>query len=135
MSYVFKIREYEKTLSCDASFRIQTDTAIPSRQKIILDYILQHAQGDKRPYLSVSIGGIMFNGLLDSGASRTILGQTGWDMVKLSGVVIKPVNFICTMGNGSKSRCLGIIQVTVRLINSVKLIDILVGSKVPQNLI
>nr|CAI5835405.1 unnamed protein product [Callosobruchus analis] len=58
----------------------QTFMANPPQfeNKILLDYIVAHAKGDQRPYLTVNIYGCNFFGLLDSGASRTIIGAPSW---------------------------------------------------------
>ncbi|KAJ8948609.1 hypothetical protein NQ314_008392, partial [Rhamnusium bicolor] len=44
------------------------------RHYYVLDYVLAHVKGDERPYVTVSIFGKSLLGLLDSGASRTIVG-------------------------------------------------------------
>ncbi|KAK9730842.1 hypothetical protein QE152_g14146 [Popillia japonica] len=49
--------------------------------KPLLDFILAHAQNDERPFLEVSIFDKSIFGLLDSGASNTIAGQLGCEMV------------------------------------------------------
>lgn len=56
---------------------VETVNPVLVKQQILLDFVLSHAQGDERPYLSVKIFGLDFLGLLDSGASRTILGSHG----------------------------------------------------------
>lgn len=50
--------------------------------RIKLDFILTNAMNDERPYLNVNILGRQLPGLLDSGATRTILGGKGFDIIK-----------------------------------------------------
>lgn len=44
-------------------------SALSASQRAVLDFVLSHAKGDERPYLSVDILGVKLDGLLDSGAS------------------------------------------------------------------
>uniref|UniRef100_A0A6P7H6D6 Multidrug resistance-associated protein 4-like n=1 Tax=Diabrotica virgifera virgifera TaxID=50390 RepID=A0A6P7H6D6_DIAVI len=71
----------------------------------ILDFILDHAQNDERPYLRVSVLGTEMLGLLDSGASRTIVGSTGWKLLRSLGLEIdssKPTT--CRVANGQSCK-------------------------------
>lgn len=52
----------------------------------ILDFILQNAKPDERPYLQVSIFGKQILRLLDPGASRTTLGRKGWSLIENLGI-------------------------------------------------
>ncbi|KAG5871811.1 hypothetical protein JTB14_013586 [Gonioctena quinquepunctata] len=72
--------------------------------KCILDFVLSHAQGDERPYVTVSIFGKELSGLLDLGASHTILGNKGWKFLKdigLSTLDRTSVSSV-TVANGDK---------------------------------
>ncbi|KAJ8974895.1 hypothetical protein NQ317_000601 [Molorchus minor] len=67
----------------------------------VLDFILSHADGDERPYLSVSILGTSMSGLLDSGASNTIIGGPGWEVIsKLNLPLNKSDKVRCRVANG-----------------------------------
>lgn len=44
--------------------------------KPLLHFIIAYAQGDERLYLEITILGHSLLGLLDSGASRTIVGKS-----------------------------------------------------------
>lgn len=45
---------------------------------------------DKRGYLSVNILGIETTGLLDSGASRSVVGKEGWNVLQAAGIEVQP---------------------------------------------
>ncbi|KAG5900390.1 hypothetical protein JTB14_033838 [Gonioctena quinquepunctata] len=105
--------------------------------KCILDFVLSHAQGDERPFVTVSIFGKELLGLLDSGASHTILGNKGWKLLKdigLSTLDRTGVSSV-TVANGDKCECLGVLHVPVRLKDSEKIIDILVVPDLSHTLI
>ncbi|KAG5873075.1 hypothetical protein JTB14_010491 [Gonioctena quinquepunctata] len=72
---------------------------------------------DERPYVTVSIFGEELLGLLDSGASHTILGNKGWKLLKdigLSTLDRTGVSSV-TVANGDKCECLGVLHVPVRV--------------------
>lgn len=95
--------------------------------KPIIDYILAHAKGDERPYLEIKILGIKFLGLLDSGASRTILGSSGWDKLRsLNLPITSPAVKRVTVANGENCEVLGSITVPVQLKDKIKVLDLLV---------
>lgn len=103
--------------------------------KHLLDFILSHAHGDERPYLEISILGYKMLGLLDSGASRTIVGHTGYDILKSLGLQLikKPSN--CTVANGQICASVGYISAPVTLINKTHFIEILVLPELSHQLI
>lgn len=49
---------------------------------IKVDYLLKNLEGDNRPYLDVRIFGTKIRALLDSGASSSVLGQEGLELLK-----------------------------------------------------
>lgn len=59
---------------------IDCKSSIPSSSKLLLGYILKHADNDQMPYLGIDILGCKGLGLLDSGTSNTILGGPGWNV-------------------------------------------------------
>ncbi|KAG5883462.1 hypothetical protein JTB14_030884 [Gonioctena quinquepunctata] len=87
--------------------------------KCILDFVLPLAQGDERPYVTVSIFGKELLGLLDTGLSTL-------DRTSVSSV---------TVANGDECECLGVLHVPVRLKDSEKIIDILVVPDLSHTLI
>ncbi|KAG5891318.1 hypothetical protein JTB14_036886 [Gonioctena quinquepunctata] len=76
-------------------------TVITTIVKCILDFVLSHAQGDERPVVTVSIFGKELLGLLDSGASHTILGNKGWKLLKDIGLSTLDRTGV-TVANGDK---------------------------------
>lgn len=51
------------------------DSVAVDKQKIILEFIISHLDEDQRPYLNIMM---KFVGLLDSGATRSIMGTDVW---------------------------------------------------------
>lgn len=101
----------------------------------ILNYIFAHARGDERPYLRVTIYGCDFIGLLDSGASRTIMGKPGWDRLEKLCRLETSNNSKCTVANGSTCAVLGQISLPIKLRTKVKIIKVLIVPDLPQSLI
>ncbi|KAJ8964964.1 hypothetical protein NQ317_017107 [Molorchus minor] len=94
----------------DVGFKTSTTHFRP-----VLDFILDQCDGDERPYLRVNVLGRTLMGLLDSGASVTILGQPGWDKVK-------DLNF-------------RLVEEKLRLESRIKLVKVLIVTGLPHTLI
>lgn len=82
----------------------------------VLSYIFASCRGDNRPYLSVNVFGLELCGLLDSGASRTVIGSKGWKLLSslklsLSASVIKN----CSVANNNKCSVIGELDVPFNL--------------------
>jgi hypothetical protein len=92
--------------------------------EIILDYVLSHLKGDERPYLRLYILGISLLGLLDSGASRTVMGGTAWSQFQTLGLPLLSDTIECTVADGRVCRSISCIQVPVKLLERVRLITI-----------
>lgn len=106
------------------------------KYKVLLDYVFEHADNDQRPYLKISIMGINFLGLLDSGATRTIAGSTGWRLLKYLNLPLdtsKAIN--CTVANGSTCQSIGTVQTPVQLLHKVIILDILIVPSLPHTII
>lgn len=116
------------------SFLTVTD-AIPEKNKVILDYIIAHAKADERPYLAVSILGKKLLGLLDSGASRTIIGKDGWRMLESLCKLDTSQTTTCTVANGEICHSIGTICVPILLEDKVRIFNILVVPALPHTLI
>lgn len=109
---------------------------LPRRQKAILDYVLAHAHNDERPYLSVSVLDVEFLGLLDSGASSTIIGGPGWDILKKLKLKINSDNVAsCRVANGQSCPSIGSVDLPIKLENRVRMISALVVPDLPHTLI
>ncbi|KAJ8973783.1 hypothetical protein NQ317_006507 [Molorchus minor] len=96
-----------------------------------------HVNGDERPYVTVSIFGKRLLGLLDSGASRTIVGNKGWQILKDIGLVrLEKCNLTSvTVANGNMCECIGVLRTPVKLQDVEKIIDILVVPDLSHTLI
>lgn len=56
------------------------------KTKALLHYVLEHAVGDERPYLTVETIGQCIFGFLDFGTTCTILGSKGWKILSSIGL-------------------------------------------------
>lgn len=102
----------------------------------ILDYILEHALNDERPYLRVNIMGKEILGLLDSGASRTILGSRGWKLLQDLGLALdRSQTPVCTVANGQLCRSIGLCEVPMKVRDRLRLIGTLVIPELSHDLI
>ena len=110
---------------------------MPTEKSVLLSYVLSGTSSDERPYLEVQVFGIKILGLLDSGASRTILGQSGWDLLCKLNLKLSTVSSpsVVTVANGEQCSCLGTVSVPVSLCGKVKVIDMLIIPSIPQQLI
>lgn len=98
-----------------------------TKRQAVLDFILAHAENDERPYLAIAIYGISMMGLLDSGATNTILGGPGWrKLSSLNLKVDKEHQITCTVANGEKCRSLGSVDLPIELEGKVKMVKVLV---------
>jgi hypothetical protein len=116
---MFGKRETEEVVGRDASSKYPSPAT-----EIILDYVLSHLKGDERPYLRLDILGISLLGLLDSGASRTVMGGTAWSQFQTLGLPLLSDTIECTVADGRVCRNIGCIQVPVKLLERVRLITI-----------
>lgn len=84
---------FKKPSSYSLEDRIMSNNSVKnsveSQQHALLNFVLAHAQNDERPYLEVSILGKPILGLLDSGASRTIAGQSGCELLQQLGCLLQ----------------------------------------------
>ncbi|KAG5871690.1 hypothetical protein JTB14_026970 [Gonioctena quinquepunctata] len=84
-------------------------------------------KGDERPYLKVDVLGIELLGLLDSGSSATIIGETGFEIMKKLGFDLHPSGTsICTVANGNECMVLGSYDIPFRVVDKIVVIRTLV---------
>ena len=102
---------------------------------MLLDFIISHAHGDERPYVETSISGYKMLGLLDSGASRTIVGQPGFKILQSLGLKLIRQSTTCTVANGQSCSSLGYFQAPITLLDKTRIIDILVLPELSHQLI
>lgn len=106
------------------------------KQLAILDFILAHAENDERPYLEVSVLGTTILGLLDSGATNTIIGGNGWKRLSHLKLLLNDKDKVsCTVANGEKCNSLGSVNVPFEVQGRVKIVKALVIPSLPHNLI
>lgn len=101
-----------------------------------LDFILANVVGDERPYLSVEVFGVSFLGLLDSGASRTILGSEGYEKFRQFGLKLHSCKVeMCTVADGTQCSVVGSFNIPFRVEDRVVFVDVLVMPSLPHTLI
>lgn len=99
----------------------------------VLDYILDSVVGDERPYLRLSVYGIEFLGLLDSGASRTIINGKCWSILRDLGVTLNSTKSIaCTVANGQVCKSIGCCTIPMMVRGKIVVIEALIISELPQ---
>lgn len=104
--------------------------------KFNLDYILANVIADERPYLRVSVFGVEFLGLLDSGASRTIVGADGYERFKRFNLKLLPANVnSCGTADGTQCPVVGRFDVPFCVEGRVTLVEVLVVPSLPHTLI
>lgn len=107
-----------------------------SDQHVILDYIISHSGHDERPYLKVKIFGKTFLGLLDSGATRTIMGENGWEILRSFGVSLDVGDSPnCSVANGNICESLGSASIPIELKGKIKIVDVLIVPTLKHSLI
>lgn len=104
--------------------------------KFNLDYILANVAADERPYLKVSVYGVEFLGLLDSGASRTVLGADGYERCKYLNLKLLPADVnSCGIADGTQCPVVGSYNVPFCVEGRVTLVEVLVVPSLPHTLI
>lgn len=107
-----------------------------NKNKVVLDYILENSDKDKRPHVTVNILDSEILALLDSGASRTILGRDGWNLLAQSGWKLRARNRpMCTVANGKTVASSGIVTLPITLKDRTVTLDVLVVNDVKHKLI
>lgn len=101
----------------------------------VLDYIIDHAVNDQRPFPQVSIYGRTILALLDSDASRTILGGPGWSVLRKSCRVNSSRIRECTIANGQVCKAIGSVYIPIVLRDRTRVFEVLVVPSLPHQLI
>lgn len=95
--------------------------------QVILNYVLDNAVGDERPYLMLDILGKSVLGLLDSGASKTIIGSKGLTLINQLGLYVNHnKQSSCTVANGDRCHSTGSVELPVTLRGRFRLVEALV---------
>lgn len=108
---------------------------LATRNQIIIDFVLQHTSADRRPYLRVTVLDHPLLGLLDSGASRTLVGNTGWKILNNLGLRLHPMETRCSVANGQSCVSLGYVPCPIEVMGKIHVIDVLVIPDIPHTLI
>lgn len=91
-----------------------------------LDFILETVEGDSRPYLDVRIFGREVRALLDSGASRTIVGNGGeWILNDFPAKLRTTVSLFVETADAKKHAILGNVNLPITLQGRTKCMDVL----------
>lgn len=108
-----------------------------ARMRPVLDFILGHVNSDQRPYLDVKILGREVKGLLDSGASKTVVGHPGWAILRTLGLPMMKTSSIgqITVANSQSCKIVGLYHVPIQLLDKVRIIEVLVVPDLPHTLI
>ena len=114
---------------------VPSATSVNFPHKCLLDFIISHVNGDERPYLEIFILGYSVLGLLDSGASRTIVGQPGLKILESLGLELIKFPTTCTVANGERCSSIGYIQTPLTLLDKTRMIDVLVLPDLAHQLI
>lgn len=113
-----------------------TNSSEAEHRKILVDFIISHADGDKKPYLKISILGYSCLGLLDSGSSSTLVSKEGCDILLGLGLVLDSSRQpVCKVANGNVCTTIGTIKAHVQLLNKIYVLDILVVPNLSSKLI
>lgn len=96
-------------------------------EKTKIDYLLASVKNDKRPYLNVTILQRDFLGLVDTGASKTIINFELGELLHTMGFKLNSsrTKFVGT-ANGGNCEVLGCIDIPFCLKNKIVLINTLV---------
>lgn len=109
---------------------------LPLRQKLSLDYVLAQAHNDERPYLSVSVFDVGLLGLLDSGATSTIIGGPGWEILRKFNLKLNCDKVVsCKVANGQSCSSIGSVDLPIKLENRVKMVSAIIVPDLPHTLI
>lgn len=119
-------------VSLGAAEEYETEISLKSK----LDFVLASRINDERPYLNVKVFGVEFLGLLDSGASRTILGKEGVDRFRRFNLKLLPTTITeCMVADGTQCVVVGSHNVPFQVEGKIAVIEVLVMPDLPQTLI
>lgn len=92
-------------------------------------------EGDNRPHVMVEILGAQLQGLLDSGASCTILGQSGPELLEELKISIQPADIVIKTADGTNHKILGKADIPFCCQNKFRVVTTLIVPTIPKNLI
>ena len=89
---------------------------------------------DERPYATVRIGKFEINGLLDSGANVSCLGNNASELLKKLNLSLKPIKSTVYTADGAGQNIIGVVQVPISYKDETKLIELYVVPSLSQTL-
>lgn len=97
---------------------------------------LKLSQVDERVYLPLQIYGLSYYGLLDSGASRSVIGSKGWSKLsKLNVPLHQSFWKSIKVANGKTSPIQGLVEVTITLENISRVVSFVVVPELDHEVI
>lgn len=104
--------------------------------RVLLAYILDHAENDERAYLKVDILGRELLALLDCGATRTFIGGPGWKLLSRLGLKLNQgQKHTAVLANSSKMSTSGTVDIPIRVRNRITLLQVIVALDLPSVLV
>lgn len=110
----------------DESWQAWVDFVHIQYKKDRIDSMFNSVNNDPRPYLKVKIFDVDFIGLLDSGATQTIIGNLGWNKLKKFNLDIENYYHTVRVANGQTCNVSGVVNVPIVLDSKLKVIRCLV---------
>lgn len=102
----------------------------------ILKFILSHVRDDERSFLKVTILGKSILGLLDTGATRTILSSRGWSSIKYLQIPSEgDRRMVCRVATGATCRSISSCRISIGVAGRKRLIDVIAVPDIPYVLI
>lgn len=101
-----------------------------------VSYLFPVKEGDTRPHLYIDVFGCVMLGLLDSGASLTVIGREGWEKLSKFNLTVEetPIKN-CVVANNETCSVIGSVKLPLKLDHRVKVIDVLVVPTLPYTMI
>lgn len=121
-----KVKAQSNHKSCSSVFSIQ--------EIAILSEIIS-IEGDNRPHIKVDVMGFEFEGLLDSGASCTIIGKDGIDLMKKLNLIGRPTKIATKTADGTLHVAVCSVDVSYRIKNKVRVLPTLIVPSLTKTLI
>lgn len=117
------------------------ETVQATRNKLLapascsLEALMAKSKQDGRVYVNVEIFDRKVKGLLDSGASRSILGGKGWKIIQSLGFSVHATNVCVLVANGAECAVEGVVDVPLTLENRSIVLPILIVPAVTTTLV
>ncbi|KAJ8967702.1 hypothetical protein NQ317_004202 [Molorchus minor] len=126
-----------KPVPVDLSWKVWLDFVEEEYRQCRVQSKFTEVFGDPRPYVTVNIFGKNFTCLLDSGATRCIVGNKGLQVLRDLGVKIdkSQAGSVTTANNGASCDTIGSVNLPIRLEGKLRVFDCLVVPNIPKEII